>query len=170
MLIFIIFVSSDYVYGILKLKKLIDNHQICDYKIIINSNKYHFDLDFDASWINIHDELKAILFAIDYFNIQDDDFIIKFNANCCLKSVCPFMKAVIKNNNDNQYDVISKYFFTDIIGIRCSYIKFIDKNNEVHMDLRWEKVKSLINEKKQLYLEYLGIDISQTRNNPYTIY
>jgi hypothetical protein len=49
-------------------------------------------------------------------------------------------------------------------------VKFIEKNNDIHMDLRWEKVKSLISDKKQLYLEYLGIDISQTRNNPYTIY
>jgi len=169
MLFFIIFVSTNYKYGIFKLKRLIDYYQFTDYKIIINSNNHHFDLDFEASWINIHDELKALLFAIDYFNIQDDDFIIKFNANCSLKSHSPFLKA-LKNNDNNHYEVISKYFFTDIIGIRCFYVKFIEKNNDIHMDLRWEKVKSLISDKKQLYLEYLGIDISQTRCNPYTIY
>lgn len=168
MLIFIIFVSTNYIYGIFKLKKLIDYYQFSDYKIIINSNNYHFNFDFPVTWINIHDELKAILFAIDYFYIQDDDFIIKFNANCTLKSHSPFLKAI--KDNDNNYDVISKYFFTDIIGIRCFYVKFIEKNNDVHIDLRWEKVKSRIDEKKQLYLEYLGIDISKTRNNPYTIY
>lgn len=137
MIYFIIFVSSNYKYGIIKLNKLIHDYQFSNYKIIINSNKYHFDLDFDVSWINVNDELKAILFTIDYFNIQDDDFIVKFNANCTLKSNSPFLKAL--RDNDDNYDVISKYFFTDIIGIRCFYVKIIDKNNEIHMDLRWKK-------------------------------
>jgi len=170
MLIFIIFLSTNYTYGIFKLKKIIDNYQINDYKIIINSTNYHFEFNFEVFWINIHDELKALLFSIDYFNIQDDDFIIKVNGNCSLKTNSPFMKAVIDNNDNDKYHVISKYFFSDIIGIRCIYVKSIDKNNDIHMNLRWEKVKSLIDEKKQLNLDYLGIDISQTRNNPYTIY
>jgi len=130
------------------------------------------EFKFDFKFININDELDALNFAIHYFDICDDSFIIKINGNYTLKSNSPFIKAVYdnNNNNNNKYDIISKYFFSDLIGIKCVLIKMIDKNKDIHIQLRYEKVKSLVNDDKLLYLDYLGIDISQTRNNIYTIY
>lgn len=171
MLIFIIFLTIDYNYGIIKLKKIIDYYNFKDYKIIINSN-LEIDLDFDHHLINIHNELEALLFAIHYYDIYDNDFIIKVNGNCTLKKNSPFMEELFKLDSGlTDYDVISKYYFIDIIGMRCRYVNLIDKKSNEHIQLKWEKAKSLIEEKKQLYLEYLGINISITdRKCIYTIY
>ena len=54
--------------------------------------------------------------------------------------------------------------------MRCKYVKMIDINNDTRIDLRWEKVKNLIDEKKQLYLEYLGLDISKKGKNIFATY
>lgn len=162
--------TTDYYKGILKLIKIINYYKFNDYKIIINSKLKLPDFTFDFKFINISDELEALNFAIHYFDIKDNDFIIKINGNCTLKSNSPFIKAIYDNNNNNTYDIISKYFFSDLIGIRCGLINMIDKNKDIHIQLRYEKVKSLVNDSKLLYLNYLGIDISQTRNNIYTIY
>lgn len=171
MLIFIIFLTIDYNYGILKLKKIIDYYKFKNYKIIINSN-LKIDLDFEHHKININDELDALLFAIKYIDINNDDFIIKINGNCTLKFNSPFMEELFKLDSGlTDYDVISKYYFIDLIGMRCKFIELIENNPNEHIQLRWEKVKSLIKEKKQLYLEYLGIDISKTgKYNIFTIY
>lgn len=171
MLIFVIFLTINYNYGIIKLKKIIDYYNFKDYKIILNSS-LKVDLDFIHHKININDELDALLFAIHYYDIYDNDFIIKVNGNCTLKMNSPFMEELFKLDSGlTNYDVISKYFFIDIIGMRCRYVNLIDKNKKEHIQLRWEKAKSLIEEKKQLYLEYLGINISVTdRECIYTIY
>lgn len=171
MFIFLIFLSTNYRYGIIKLKKIIDYYNFDNYKIIINNSSFDLSFNFNYQLINIIDELKALLFTINYFNLDNNDFIIKFNGNCSLKSNSPFMKQLFKlNKNIIDYDVISKYFFTDIIVMKCKFIKLIEDNPNIHINLRWEKSKSFIEEKKQLYLDYLGIDISQKRNNEFTIY
>lgn len=173
MIIFFIFLTINYYKGILKLIKIINYYKFNDYKIIINSKLKLPEFKFEFKFININDELDALNFAIHYFDINDNDFIIKINGNCTLKSNSLFIKAVYDNNNNNSnngYDIISKYFFSDLIGIRCGLIKMIDKNKDIHIQLRYEKLKSLVNDNKLLYLDYLGIDISQTRNNIYTIY
>jgi len=168
MIIFFIFLTTNYYKGILKLIKIINYYKFNNYEIIINSKLKLPEFKFDFKYINISDELEALNFAIHYFDINDNDFIIKINGNCTLKSNSPFIKAVIDNNN--TYDIISKYFFSDLIGIKCELIKMIDKNKNIHIQLRYEKVKSLIDDSKLLYLNYLGINISQIKNNIYTIY
>lgn len=170
MLVFIIFLTTNYKYGILKLKKLIDFYDFQNYKIIINSS-LKINFDFNYSHININDELEALLFSINYLNINDEDFIIKINGNCTIKNHSPFMKEL--SNLDKgliNIDVISKYFFIDIIGMKCKYVKMIDNNKDIKIDLRWEKAKDLIDEKKQFYLEYLGLDISQKAKNIFSTY
>lgn len=170
MLIFIIFLSIENSKGILQFKKIIDNYNFKDYKIIINLNINNYDikkdLNFDFNLINIQDELVALLFSIHYFDIKETDFIVKLNGDCLLMSHSPFMREVFKlNEGITDYDVISKYYFTDLIGMRCKYITKIDKNSDFNMNMKWELVKNLIDNKKQLNLEYLGIDISKHRHN-----
>jgi hypothetical protein len=84
------------------------------------------------------------------------------------------MREIFKlNNNLTDYDVISKYYFSDLIGIKCKYINNINNigNSDTNINMRWELLKNEIDNKKQLVLNYLGIDISTSnRKSIYTIY
>lgn len=176
MLIFIVFLTNNNKKGILKLKKIIDSYKLENYKIIINSNIIIEETDFNFKYnlINIQDESVALLFAIHYYDIHEDDFIVKINCNYNLKSHSPFMREIFKlNNNLTDYDVISKYYFSDLIGIKCKYINNINNigNSDTNINMRWELLKNQIDNKKQLVLNYLGIDISTSnRKSIYTIY
>ena len=170
MIFFIISLTNNYNYGILKLKHLIDYYKIEDFKIIINPNFYNFQFNFEYKLINIQDELKSLFFIIDYFDIKDEDFIVKLNGNYLLKFKSPFMNYLSQlNKKIIDVDVISKYYFDDLFGMRCKFIKKIENTNE-KFDLRLEKAKTFINEKKQIYLEILGIDINPNSNSKFTIY
>lgn len=154
--------------GIVKLKSLIDNYKIEEYKIIINTN-IKINFNFKYKLINIEDELKSLLFAIEYFDIKDNDFIIKINGNMILKTNNKFMKEIIKI--DDNIDVISRYLFSDLFGIRSKYIKMIEDNDE-RFELRLEKIKLKIEEKKQIELKELGININPNSKSKskFTIY
>jgi hypothetical protein len=170
MIFFIISLTYNYSYGIIKLKYLIDYYKIEEFKIIINSNLNNFQFKFEYKLINIQDELKCLIFVIDYFDIKDEDFIVKLNGNYLLKSKSPFMNYLSKlDRKIIDVDVISKYYFDDLYGMRCRFIKKIENNNE-KFDLRLEKAKSFIDEKKQIYLEILGIDINPKSKSKFTIY
>jgi len=172
MLIFIIFLTNNNKKGILKLKKIIDLYKFENYKIIINSNNIISKYDFNYNLINIQNELDAILFAIHYFDIHDTDFIIKINCNYNLKTHSPFMREIYKlNEHITNYDLISKYYFSDLLGIRCKYINNNNKNSDININMKWELIKNQINNEKQLMMNYLGIDIStNNKKSIYTIY
>jgi hypothetical protein len=172
MIFFIISLTYNYSYGIIKLKYLIDYYKIENFKIIINSTFNNFKFKFEYKLINIQDKLKSLIFVINYFDIKDEDFIVKLNGNYLLKSKSPFMNYLSQlDKKIIDVDVISKYYFDDLFGMRCKFIKKIENNNE-KFDLRLEKAKSFIEEKKQIYLEILGIDINQNPNlkSKFTIY
>lgn len=169
MIFFIISLTYNYSYGIIKLKYLIDYYKIEEFKIIINTNLI-LKFKFEYKLINIQDELKSLIFVINYFDIKDEDFIVKLNGNYLLKSKSPFMNYLSQlDRKIIDVDVISKYYFDDLFGMRCKFIKKIENNNE-KFDLRLEKAKSFIDEKKQIYLEILGIDINPNSNSKFTIY
>lgn len=172
MIFFIISLTINYYNGIIKLKYLIDYYKFRDYKIIINSIFNDFNFKFDYKFINIQDELKSLIFIINYFNINDDDFIVMINGNYLLKSNSLFMNYLAKlDRKIIDVDVISKFYFPDLFGMRCKFIKKIDdNNNNQRFELRLEKAKSLIEEKKQIYLEILGIDINPNSKSKFTIY
>jgi len=170
MIYFIISLTTEYKKGIKKLKYLIDYYKIINYKIIINSRNKDLNFNFEFKLINIEDELKSLLFIIDYYYIKDEEFIVKVNGNYLLKRNSLFMNYIMKlNRNLIDIDVISKYFFIDLFVIRCKYIKKIDNNNE-RFELRFEKCKKEIEEKKEIYLDILGINVNPKINNIYTIY
>lgn len=166
MIIFIIDLNSDYIYGIIKLKTIIDYYKFTNYRIIINSTyKLNFNFNFEYTKININN-LNA---CIKHLIIDDNDFIVKINGNFILKLNSPFMKCLNKLDKGLiSADVISKYYFSDLFGIRAKYLYNIDYNKNFNLEL--EKAKSNIDEDKQLYLEILGININPNSKSKFTIY
>jgi hypothetical protein len=172
MIFFIISLTiNNYKNGIKKIKYLIKYYKIEKYEIIINS-AFEIKFKFKYKLINIQDKLKSLIFIIDYFDIKEEDFIVKVNGNYMMKSESPFMNYLSQlERKIIDIDIISKYYFDDLFGIRCKYIRKIEDNNE-KFDLRLEKVKLMIEEKKQINLEILGIDINLNRKikSKFTIY
>src|SRR6056300_749766 len=148
--------KSQYINGINKLKQVIYNLNIENYKIIIienNNNKntfldtlnciiFYTNNNFLKTKNKGYKELQDILDCINKFNINDTDFIIKMTGRYILEDNCEFM-SIIKNINNTKYDCVIKYgsynntvnykmndCITGLIGMTCGYIKKIEKPDE----------------------------------------
>ena len=143
--------KNQYINGINKLKKVIKDLNIDNYKIIIVENNgvrntFLNTLDCDVyytsnNFINTinrgYKELQDILDCIEKYNINDSDFIVKMTGRYVLEDNSEFMN-VIKNIHNTKYDCVIKYgpYFapldyktenciTGLIGMSCYYVKQI---------------------------------------------
>ena len=119
--------EKQYTYGINKLKKIIDNLNINDTKIIIVENNGIRDTFLDRLGCEIFytrnnflgtpnkgfKELRDIRDTIDKFNISDDDFIVKMTGRYILNDNSEFMKIISDNNNkynkNNKYSCVIRF-------------------------------------------------------------
>ncbi len=186
--------QTQYIYGITKLKLLIQNLGIENYKIIIVENNgvritfldylgcdvYYTNNNHLQTRNNGYKELQDILDCIYKYNIQDNDFIVKMTGRYILKKDSEFMN-IIKNIHNTNYKCVIKYgsyqsiitnnrndCITGLIGMLCVYIKQIEK--PLHMECiewNWAKVTHLIDDKDIYILNKLGINICPGINNRY---
>lgn len=180
-----------YINGINKLKKIIQDLNILNYKIIIVENNgkrptFLDMLDFEVYYTENNflktgnkgiKELQDILDCINKYSINDTDFIVKMTGRYILHDNSEFMN-IIKNIYNTNYDCVIKYgpYFnpvnykmddciTGLIGMSCYYIKLIEKPNENGIvEHIWGKVTRLIDDKKIYLVNNLGIDICPGSN------
>ena len=118
-------------------------------------------------------ELYDVLECIDTFNIQDEDFIIKMTGRYLLNEKSLFFDICDRINN-TEYDTVIKYGWwenpssikindciTGLIGLRCKYIKKINrsKDNKDPIEWEWAKITIPINDDKVKIIDNLGIYI-----------
>ena len=187
--------ESQYIRGIYKLKEIILNLQIKKYKIIIvenTNNKYTFldtlgctNFYTSNNFLKEHKgykELQDILDCIDNLKIDDNDFIVKMSGRYILEDDSEFMN-IIKDIDDTKYDCVIKYgpysnpvnykmndCITGLIGMRCKYIKMIEKPNEKEcVEWKWGEVTNLIEDKNIYKVNKLGINICPGSNRYFKV-
>ena len=188
--------KEQYINGISKLKKIIQNLNILNYKIIIVENNgkrytflnmlqcevYYTENNFLQTGNKGIKELQDILDCIDKYNINDTDFIIKMTGRYILIDNSEFMN-IIKNIHNTNYDCVIKYgpYFepvnykmddciTGLIGMSCLYVKQIKKPNETEcIEWKWGKVTNLIDYNKIYLVNKLGINICPGSNNYFEV-
>lgn len=188
--------KQQYTIAINKIKKIIQNHKIENYKIIIveNNGKRETILDmFDCEVFYTENnfietsnkglkELHDILDCIDRYNIKDDDFIVKMTGRYILDDDSEFMN-IIKDLHNNHYDCIIKYgpyykpvnypmddCITGLIGMSCKYVKQIEIPNENEcVEWKWAKVTKLIDNNKIYMVHKLGINICPSSNSYFKV-
>lgn len=172
--------KEQYINGISKLIESTKEMGILDYKIVIveNNGKRETFLDnlgCDVLYTNNNNlinncnigikEMRDILDCIDFFEIQNDDLVIKITGRYILQKDSLFMniikfedkkniKAIFKNTNN--------YIFTGLIGLQCSYVKQI--NYDCHffqrnsIEYQWEEVISRIDPSNKIEIkDIMGI-------------
>ena len=114
--------QSQYINGINKLKQVINNLNIENYKIIIVENNGNKNTFLDTlgcitfyttnNFLNTtnkgYKELQDILDCIDKFHINDTDFIVKMTGRYVLEDDSEFMN-IIKDIEKTRYDCVIKY-------------------------------------------------------------
>ena len=187
---------KQYTIGINKLKQVINDNNIKNYKIIIvenNNNTKTFLDDFGCTTyytnnnnLNTNNkgykELQDILDCINTFNINDNDFIVKMTGRYILENESEFMN-IIKNIDNKNYDCVIKYgsYFkpvnykmndciTGLIGMRCKYIKKINKPSEKEcVEWKWANVTQLIHDNNIYKVNRLGINICPGSNRYFKV-
>lgn len=190
--------KEQYINGINKLKNVINNMNIKNYKIIIVENNglrntFLDNLGHDVYYTNNNSlnfekgyiELKDILDCINYYNINDNNFIVKMTGRYILDDNSEFINIVknLYNIENINYDCIIKYgsysypldyktsdCITGLIGMKCFYIKKIDiykTNNPIEWN--WAKVTYLMDNDKIYKVKTLGINICPGNNSYFLI-
>lgn len=175
-----------YINGISKLQKVINDLNIENYKTIIieNNGKRKTFLDnfnCDVFYTNNNflpvryqgiKELKDIFDCIEHYNIADTDFIVKLTGRYVLHDNSEFMN-VIKNLHNTNYECVIKYgsfitpvdykmndCITGLTGLLCSYVKQIEFPREDEcFEWKWAIAANLVDDKKIHKVDKLGIDI-----------
>lgn len=188
--------KSQYCKGINKLIDEIQNHNIENYEIIVVENNGFRktcldDLNCKVYYTNNNSmltnnkgykELQDILDCIEKYNISDADFIVKMTGRYILENNSEFM-SIVKDVNQKNYDCIIKYgsflspvdyktkdCITGLIGMRCYYIKQINRLKEVPcIEWEWAKVTYLMDDNKIYKVNKLGINICPGCNNYFLI-
>lgn len=188
--------KNQYINGINKLKKIIQDLNILNYKIIIVENNgkrstfldmldcevYYTKNNFLKTGNKGIKELQDILDCINKYSINDTDFIVKMTGRYILHDNSEFMN-IIKNIYNTNYDCVIKYgpYFkpenykmdnciTGLIGMSCYYIKLIEKPNENgFIECSWGKVTRLIDDKKIYLVNNLDIDICPESNTYFKV-
>jgi hypothetical protein len=128
-------------------------------------------------------ELLDIKECIEYFNIQDDDFVVKLTGRYIIEMDSYFFQ-VLKNLNEN-IDCIIKYGWwgkfsdkqiedciTGLIGARCKYVKMIEipRSDVDCVEWRWAAMTYKIPIKKiHIIKKKIGIKICPGGNNYFDI-
>ena len=188
--------KNQYIKGINKLKKIIQDLIFENYKIIIVENNgkrdtflnmlgcevYYTENNFMHTGNKGIKELQDILDCIDKYKINDTDFIVKITGRYILDDDSEFMN-IIKNIHNTNYDCVIKYgsylksvnyrmndCITGLIGMSCLYVKQIEKPNENEcVEWKWGKVTNLIDDNKIYLVNNLGINICPDSNNYFKV-
>jgi len=188
--------KTQYITGINKLKKIIQDLNIEDYKIIIVENNGERDTFLNTLGCEVYytnnnylptiekgnKELQDVLDCIDKYTINDTDFIVKMSGRYILNDDSEFMN-IIKNIQTTKYDCVIKYgpyykpvnykmddCITGIIGMNCFYMKQIEKTGETgSIEWNWAKVANLIDDEKIYLVNTLGINISPGSNDYFMV-
>lgn len=188
--------KNQYINGINKLKEIVKELNIENYKIVVVENNGYRVTFLDS----LHDEIfytrnnslktrnigyKELLDIIDCiykYKMNDDDFIVKMTGRYILNNDSEFMK-IIKNIHITNYDCVIKYgsfmdpsvfkkddCITGLIGMKCFYIKKIEKpNGGESIEWKWAKVTKLIDDKKIYIVDKLGINICPGSNKYFLV-
>jgi hypothetical protein len=188
--------KDQYINGINKLKKIIQDLHILDYKIIIVENNgktctFLHELECEVFYTENNSlqtpnkgvkELQDILDCINKYNIDDTDFIVKMTGRYILNDNSEFMN-IIQNIHNTKYDCVIRYGYynapvnyktddciTGLIGMSCYYIKLIEKPSDREcVEWKWAKVTRLIDDAKIYLVNNLGIDICPGCNNYFNV-
>lgn len=188
--------KTQYINGINKLKKIIQDLNIENYKIIIVENNgirntflndlgcevYYTANNFLRKNNKGYKELQDILDCIYNYNINDCDFIVKMTGRYMLNDNSEFMN-IIKNIHITKYDCVIKYgsfsnpvnyktgdCITGLIGMSCFYVKNIGKPNENEcVEWKWSKITRLIDNEKIYIVNNLGINICPDSNKYFMV-
>ena len=119
-------------------------------------------------------ELHDIFNCIKKYNIQDEDYIIKFTGRYFLSEICPFFEEIYKLPM-TKYEAILKYgwwgsnnrtkhedCFSSLICMKAKYIKEIEipTDTNTSAEWRWAKVTLAIPDSQVCALEKLGMYIN----------
>jgi hypothetical protein len=186
--------NEQYTLCISRLKQVIQNKGINNYKIIIienngNRNTFLNNLECDVFYTcnnglptnSIgYKELKDVTDCIERYSINDDDFVVKITGRYILNDESEFIDTV-KNIDTTKYDCIIKYGWyrcplsyktkdciTGLIGMRAKFIKQIEFPNENEcVEWKWATVTYLIDDDKIHIVDKLGIHICPGSINSY---
>lgn len=127
-------------------------------------------------------ELIDLKECINYFNIQDDDFIVKITGRYELQDHCPFFdivdkleerpySAVVRYNQFNDPPSLEKTHIctTGLIGLKCKYLKQIenlDLKDNTSIEINWATSISSIKDEDMCILNKLGL-LVKSRINQY---
>ena len=188
--------QMQYINGISLLKQKINDLNIENYKIIIVENNsfretilnslncevFYTNNNFLRTNNRGYKELKDVHDCINYYNINDEDFIVKITGRYFLNDDSEFMNE-IKNINNTNFDCIIKYgsysnpvnykmndCITGLIGMKCHYVKQIKYPNESEcVEWKWAEVTNLIDDSKICMVDKLGIYICPGSNNYFLV-
>jgi hypothetical protein len=188
--------KQQYTNGIGKLKQVIQDKQIENYKIILVENNglrptYLDDFGCDVYYTNNNElptqnkgykELQDVFDCIKQYHIDDHDFIVKITGRYVLEDNSYFMD-VIKNIPINQFQCVLRYgpFFAPVnykmhdcisglIGMRCDHVKRVEYpvQNEC-VEWKWAKATDLIEDDKIHKVDKLGIHICPGGNRYFLV-
>ena len=179
--------EKQYFCGITRLKDILKNNFSNDhYKIIIieNNNKQNIFLESlgcEVFYTNNNlietnnkgiKELQDIFDCINYYEIGDNEFIVKITGRYILEHSSEFMNC-LKNTD---YDCLIKYgSFMNPVNYKmedwCKFIKQIipPENENVCVEWNWAKATYLIDDDKIHKVNELGIFICPDSNNYFRI-
>jgi hypothetical protein len=190
--------QREYINGINKLKTVIQNLNIENYKIIIIENNglrptFLDSFGCDVFYTNNNNtiklsnkgikELKDVHDCIQHYNIQDDDFIVKITGRYILHDNSEFMR-IIKNLPNEPYHCVLRYghfhrpvpykvkdCITGLIGMTCYYVKKIQYPTDeiVWVEWKWAETTYEIDDFYIYSVNTLGIEICPCCHNYFSV-
>jgi hypothetical protein len=186
--------KKQYIYAITKLVEICKNTTI---KIIIieNNGKRETFLDMFKDYCTIFytnnnlldthygvKELQDILDCIEYFNINDEDYIVKITGRYYLADDSPFFNELLQIN-ETGYEVLIKYGWWEkpsltkvedcISGLFCmktKYAKTVDNSYKLDwVEHRWARTTLLIPDNKICIFKTLGVYIDPNKNGYFLV-
>lgn len=187
--------QTQYVTAITKLKNMLEGN-LNNYKIIIVENNGTRDtvlnnLGCDVLYTRNNfisainkgiKELMDVFDCIDFFHIQDDDFIVKMTGRYVLEEDSEFIKAILNLHNTN-YECVVRYgscfeeasdkvkdCTSGLVGMLCRYMKQIKLPLEEECaEWKWGEATYLIEDTKVCSLKILGIQICPNSNTYFLV-
>jgi hypothetical protein len=184
--------KQQYTSSILKLFTFINKYSQIKSIIIENNGKRETFFDnfgIDVFYTNNNEintqnkgikEIKDVQDCISFYNISDDDFIVKITGRYTISDNSYFMKILYSIMNDNkdieciirygsycdEYPTLYKMndCVTGLIGMKCKYVKeIITPEENIPIEMKWaEKTFEILNEKIEIIQDKLGIYICPT--------
>lgn len=155
--------------------------QNADYLLLLEDDDlkiFHTTNQFTATNNKGWKELKDVKDYIDYYNVADDDFIIKLTGRYLIEENSMFLTAlkdewtsdtecIIRLGGFNDHNI--KYIrvgddidcLSGLIGFKCKYFKDMPLPCEEYQAVEWIMAEASINidESKKIILSDLGINI-----------